>query len=184
MLVSLNACDWQVRVATSSDLSGIAQIITESFYSQNGLWGWAFPLFKIGIYEDLRYRLQTLMPHQTCLVAIHTSQSGNHQVLGTVELGVRFVHSWTNYNRLSPYVSNLAVDPRYRRYGLGSSLLTSCEQVCKGWGFQDIYLHVLEKNHQARKLYLKLGYEIYRVESSWQDFLFPSRQFLLHKRLS
>ncbi len=181
----LNSWQFQIRAATSADLLGIAQIIAESFHSQKGLWGWAFPLFRLGIYEDLKYRLASMTPHHVCLVAVDTSSTGNHQILGTVELGVRFNDSWTNIQKSYPYLSNLAVHPKYRRYGLASSLLISCEQVCQDWGFEDLYLHVLENNHQARQLYFKLGYRVHGVESNWNSFFFyPSRQIFLHKRLT
>ncbi|MFM2064315.1 MAG: hypothetical protein RLZZ507_3986 [Cyanobacteriota bacterium] len=180
-----NSCQFQIRAATSTDLPGIAQIIAESFHSQKGLWGWAFPLFRLGIYEDLRYRLASRIPHQVCLVAVNTDISGTDQVLGTVELGLRFGDHWANAHKRFPYLSNLAIHPKYRRYGLASSLLTGCEQVCQDWGFEDLYLHVLENNHQARQLYFKLGYRVYKVESYWHSFFFhPSRQIFLHKHLT
>ncbi|MEA5553114.1 N-acetyltransferase [Anabaena cylindrica UHCC 0172] len=179
-----NSWQLQIRAATSADLPGIAQIISESFHSQKGLWGWAFPLFRLGIYEDLRYRLASMTPHHVCLVAVDSSISGTNQILGTVELGIRFSDSWANVHKSFPYLSNLAVDPKYRRYGLASSLLISCEQVCQDWGFQDLYLHVLENNYQARQLYFKLGYRVHKVESHWNTFfLNSSRQIFLHKRL-
>ncbi|MBK1990806.1 GNAT family N-acetyltransferase [Sphaerospermopsis aphanizomenoides BCCUSP55] len=175
----------QIREATSADLYSIAQIIAESFHSQKGLWGWAFPLFRLGIYEDLRHRLASKTPHQVCLVAIDNSISGTNQILGTVELSVRFGDSWANVHKSFPYLSNLAIAPKYRRYGLASSLLITCEQICQDWGFQDLYLHVLENNHQARQLYFKLGYRVHKVESDWHTFFFnPSRLIFLHKRLN
>lgn len=180
-----NSCQFQIRAATSADLPSIAQIIAESFHSQKGLWGWAFPLFRLGIYEDLRYRLASMTPHQVCLVAVDTSTNGANQILATVEIGVRFCDGWINVRKCFPYLSNLAVDPKFRRYGLASSLLISCEQVCKDWGFEDLYLHVLENNHQAKQLYFKLGYRVQKVESSWDSFFFHSaRQMFLHKHLA
>jgi ribosomal protein S18 acetylase RimI-like enzyme len=180
-----NARQLQIRTATSADLPSIAQIISESFHSQKGLWGWAFPLFRLGIYEDLRHRLALRTPHHVCLVAVDDSISGTHQVLGTIELSIRFSDSWSNVYKSFPYLSNLAVHPEYRRYGLASGLLIGCEQICQDWGFQDIYLHVLENNHQARQLYFKLGYRVHKVESPWNTFfLNSSRQIFLHKRLT
>lgn len=182
---SSNPCQFQIRAFTSADLPAIAQIIAESFHSQTGLWAWAFPLLRLGIYEDLRHRLASMTPHQVCLVAVDTSINGTNQILGTVEIGMRFSNSWVNVRKCFPYLSNLAVHPKYRRYGLASNLLISCEQVCQDWGFEDLYLHVLENNYQARRLYFKLGYRIQKVESNWDSFFFhSSRQMLLHKHLT
>lgn len=175
----------EIRAATSADLTGIAQIIAESFHSQTGFWGWAFPLFRLGIYEDLRYRLISPSPHHACLVAIDATPEKGNQIVGTVELNVRFSDSWAYVQKTFPYLSNLAVNPQYRRYGVASSLLMRCEQLSQEWGFQDIYLHVLEKNYPARQLYFKQGYRVHQVESDWNTVLFnQSRQIFLHKRLN
>ncbi|WP_066381392.1 MULTISPECIES: GNAT family N-acetyltransferase [unclassified Anabaena] len=175
----------QVRTATAADLTAIAEIITESFHSHHGLWGWAFPLLRLGIYEDIKYRLSSSAPHHLCLVAINTTANGTPQLVGTVEIGVRFHDSWKQIGKNFIYLSNLAVHPQYRRHGIASRLLVSCEQVSQNWGFHDLYLHVLENNYQARQLYFKLGYQVHQVESNWNLFwLKQSRQILLHKHLT
>ncbi|MDJ0796858.1 MAG: GNAT family N-acetyltransferase [Calothrix sp. MO_167.B12] len=177
------SCLFQIRVAKSSDLSAVSQIIAESFHHQHGMWGWAFPLLRLGIYEDLRHRLALPAPHHICLVAVDSTAGINHLV-GTVEMTVRFSDSWKQAGRSFPYLSNLAVNPQYRRQGAASCLLQSCEQFAQNWGFQDLYLHVLENNHQAQQLYFKLGYRVNKIESSWSRFLFQrSRQMLLHKNI-
>ena len=173
----------QVRVATSDDLMSIAQIVAESFHSQKGLWGWAFPLFRLGVYEDLRYRLQFPTHHHVCLVAVDTTTK-DPKIMGTIEMGVRTSNSWAGISKCFPYLSNLAVHPNYRRLGVASSLLIHCEQISQEWGFQDLYLHVLENNHQARQLYCKLAYRVYKVESLWNALLLNrSREILLHKHI-
>ena len=178
------SCQFQIRPATSADLTGVAQIITESFHKQNGIWGWAFPLIRLGIYEDLRHRIATASPHQVCLVAVDTTTNAANNLVGTVELGLRFTDAWTQVNKSFPYLSNLAVHPKYRQQGAASKLLAACEKVVMSWGFQDLYLHVLEDNHQARQLYVKLGYQVHNVESHWNTFLLGgSRQIFLHKQI-
>ena len=173
----------QIRVATPDDLISIAQIVTESFHSQEGLWGWAFPLFRVGIYEDLKYRLKSPTLHHLCLVAVDAATE-DQKIMGTIEMGVRVTDAWIGVNPGFPYLSNLAVHPGYRRLGVGSSLLRHCEQISQEWGFQDLYLHVLENNHHACQLYFKLAYRVYKVESSWDTLLLNrSRQILLHKRI-
>ena len=175
----------QIRPANPADLSIVAQIIAESFHSQSGVWGLLFPLLRLGIYEDLRHRLALSAPHHICLVAVDTNGNESNNLVGSVELGVRFSDSWTQSGRSFPYLSNLAVNPKYRRRGVASNLLLSCERVALAWGFQDIYLHVLENNHQARQLYLKQGYRVQKVEFSWNSFIFRgSQQIFLHKHLN
>ncbi|WP_230967882.1 GNAT family N-acetyltransferase [Nostoc sp. WHI] len=179
------SCQFQIRTATPADLNGVAQIIAESFHSPNGMWGWAFPLLRLGIYEDLRHRMASPAPRHVCLVALEATGVTNNLV-GTVELGVRYNDSWSQVGMGGfPYLSNLAVHPKYRRYGVASGLLTSCERVSHEWGFKDLYLHVLENNHQARQLYFKLGYRVHKVESNWNTFFLKrSSQMLLHKHLN
>lgn len=41
-----------------------------------------------------------------------------------------------------PVVSNLAVDPRARRCGIGSALMDACEDTAKKWGFDEVILQV------------------------------------------
>ena len=176
---------FQIRPASPADLSAVAQIIAESFHSQKGLWGLLFPLLRLGIYEDLRHRFASSAPHHVCLVAIDTTKEESNNLVGSVELGVRFSDSWAQSGQSFPYLSNLAVNPKYRRRGVASSLLLSCERVSLAWGFQDIYLHVLENNYQARQLYFKQGYRVHKVEFSWNAFILRgSQQIFLHKHLS
>lgn len=175
---------FQIRAATPADLPTVAQIIAESFHSQQGFWGWAFPLLRLSIYEDLRHCLASPRPHHICLVAVDLTTDRANSIVGTVELCVRLHDTWTHISKSFPYLSNLAVHPKYRRHGIASGLLISCEQVAQEWGFHDLYLHVLEDNCQAQQLYLKLGYRVHRVESHWNAFLLNrSRQIFLHKHL-
>ncbi|MEH2325826.1 MAG: GNAT family N-acetyltransferase [Nostoc sp.] len=180
------ACwQFQIRTATPADLIGVSQIIAESFHSQQGIWGWAFPLLRLGIYEDLRHRMASPPSRHIYLVAFEATTGVANNLVGSVELGVRYSDSWSQLGMGFPYLSNLAVHPQYRRHGVASGLLTSCEKVSRDWGFKDLYLHVLEKNYQARQLYFKLGYRVHKVESNWNTFfLRRSSKMLLHKHLS
>ena len=183
----------QVRAVEPQDLSDVAEILCDSFHSKEGTFGWAYPLLRLGIYEDLRSRLQNSAPHHVCLVATYGSARVNDlansyicsppTLAGTVEMAVRPTTGLWGGNKY-PYLSNLAVHPRDRRRGIGEQLLLTCERTAREWGFHDIYLHVLENNYQARQLYFKLGYHLHQIDAGWSSWLWGRpRQILLHKYL-
>lgn len=191
----------KIRAAKTEDLSYLAEILANSFHSRGGIAGWFYPLFRLGIYEDLRHRLQFSSSRYVCLVGIYKELDlGEHQdqlwieqevkerdcVVGTVEMSLRSHNPWQFYGSSTyPYLSNVAVQSSYRRRGVARQLLLACEQIALNWGYQDLYLHVLENNHKARGLYSQLGYRLHQVDSNWACFLLGKpRQLLLHKRLS
>jgi ribosomal protein S18 acetylase RimI-like enzyme len=188
----LNADSVLVRTARQQDLDRLADVLSSSFHTKEGVIGWIYPLFRMGIYEDLRNRLRTKTAHYVCLVAVKQSfpEASNHSLgdenlVGTVEMGLRTQSFWQPRSSAYLYVSNLAVQREYRRQGVAQQLLLTCERVALDWGFQELYLHVLENNFQGRQLYRKVGYQIKCAESSlsyW--FLGQPRQLLMHKRLS
>lgn len=178
----------QIRAAQAVDLGGIAEIITDSFHSPDGIWGWTHPLLRLGIYEDLKNRLRSNSPQQhICLVAFTAATKGGSRtddLAGTVEMALRLNEFWQCVRPRYLYLSNLAVHSSYRRRGVAQQLLLNCERVAISWGFQDLYLHVLENNYQARQLYCKLGYKLQQVESGWGTWLMGRpKQLFLHKHL-
>lgn len=185
---------WLVRPAKLEDMSSVAEILADSFHSREGMFGWAYPLLRLGIHEDLSNRLRSNSQHHVCLVAlaraINPGNSYNSLVAGTVEMSVRshanpYLNPHTDYlNRQYPYLSNLAVHTKYRRRKVAFQLLLNCERVALSWGKADLYLHVLENNHWARQLYFKLGYKLHSIDASWTTkILGRPRQILLHKHL-
>lgn len=184
---------FQIRAALPEDLTSLAEILADSFHSHQGILGWAYPLLRLGIYEDLLTRLRSTLQHHICLVAVegaaNTAIEGCYHsasnIAGTVEMALRSTEPFARTTGQYLYLSNLAVRPTYRRRGVANQLLLSCERVALEWGFQDLYLHVLENNHQARQLYFKLGYRLHKVDLSWTTWLLGRpRQLFLHKRLS
>lgn len=180
-----------IRTVRTQDLLSLAEVLTSSFHSADGTWGWLYPLLRVGIYEDLKSRLQARKPHYACLVAVlrdtrsllQTAGLGDRPI-GTVELSLR--HPPLNPFRKSRYLylSNLAVSKEYRRQGVAQQLLQACERIALDWGFHELYLHVLEDNHAAKRLYYKAGYRVRSIELNpiaWA--LGKPRQLLLAKRL-
>jgi ribosomal protein S18 acetylase RimI-like enzyme len=173
-----------IRHAYLKDIYELAEVLTQSFYSYQGLLCWLYPLFKLGVCEDLRSRLNSRSGDYSCLVAMRTSDRGDGEVVGTAEVGLRSSSFLSSSNYKYPYISNLAVKTSCRRQGIARQMLTKCEQIALLWGFSEICLHVLENNHQAKQLYFTNGYTIKQIESSLSDYLTQRpRRLLLSKQL-
>ncbi len=56
------------------------------------------------------------------------------------------------------HLASIAVDPKYRRKGIGSALLASIEHVCWSMGYDTVILEVEEGNEPAITLYRLFGY--------------------------
>ncbi|MBD2020332.1 GNAT family N-acetyltransferase [Leptolyngbya sp. FACHB-36] len=176
-----------IRSAQPDDLVELVEILHTSFYSNTGICCWLQPLLRLGMYEDMRQRLQKLSTsHQIILVAIAESNrdARQSQIVGTVEIDLLPVPVLPFLESHSPYVSNLAVKREYRRQGIAQRLLAACEQIAIEQGFQNLYLHVQDKNDVAKQLYTKVGYSTHKPTYSWQDWQ-PWRfgKMLLHKQL-
>ena len=160
---------------------------------------YVYPFLRLSIYEDLRNRIRSKNEHYLCIVAMvvkdtksteNLSTIEGQDLLGTVEISVRSLHQngllplnfWQLDNFEYAYLSNLAVDADYRRLGVAQKLLSFCEDMVLEWGFGDLYLHVLENNHSARRLYYKAGYRLQEVEWTFGSLLFGQpRKLLLRK---
>jgi len=67
----------------------------------------------------------------------------------------------------SGHVISLAVDPKYRRRGLGALLLRSLERKFKESGIFRVFLEVSEWNKVAINLYKKLSYKVIGIRSHY-----------------
>jgi ribosomal protein S18 acetylase RimI-like enzyme len=74
-----------------------------------------------------------------------------------------------------PDVSDVWVQPTWRRHGIGTSLLEACEHVARDQGFGQIGLSVGIENEGAAALYRQHGYEVeeaikpYTESGRWTD---------------
>jgi ribosomal protein S18 acetylase RimI-like enzyme len=182
-----------VRPAAAEDIKAISLVLTQSFYNFPDLVNWVYPFLRFTINEDLRYRLRSHSPLYRCLVAKlvrplngdrHlTDESNDDLVVGTAEIALRSLSFWST-NLQYPYISNLAVHRDFRRLGIGSQLLSKCEQIALEWGYQETRLHVLDSNVSAKQLYCNNGYQISQIEANWANLWFDySPRLLLRKQL-
>lgn len=179
-----------IQLATLEDTRAISSILAKSFYQFPEFASWIYPLVQFTIDEDLRYRLRSRSPLYSCLVAklskFETETSDDRDlgvIIGTAEIALRSTSFWSSEIQY-PYISNLAVKKDYRRMGIGSKLLTKCEQIALDWGYRETRLHVLDKNDSAKQLYCHNGYQISQVETNWKNFWFDySPRLLLKKQI-
>ncbi len=172
----VNSPALDIRTLQIQDLRMVTEVLANSFHSSQGWSYWLFPLIKLGIYEDLRHRLRQANPNYQCIVARY----GQEPIIGTAEMSLRPSIGFTAF----PYLSNLAVSLTHRRRGTARQLLRRCEQIALDWGYDVLFLHVLEDNTAAQKLYEANGYQLCREEWCLSDWLFHrSRRLLLSKKL-
>jgi GNAT superfamily N-acetyltransferase len=127
--------------------------------------------------------------------------------IATVELSVRPSDTWSRdpwvwptwplgsirsilstgqrHRKQYPYIANLAVIASARRRGIARRLLERCERTALAWGYDRLYLHVLENNTPARSLYHQQGYRPQQIITTPSSFwLKQPRQILLCKILT
>ncbi|HHP7232558.1 MAG TPA: GNAT family N-acetyltransferase [Xenococcaceae cyanobacterium] len=167
--------------ASTQHIKGITDVLVGSFYNFPEIFNWMYPLIKLTITEDLRYRLRYHSPLYCCLIAL-AKEAPEPEIIGTVEIALNSAF-WSAKPQY-PYISNLAVKDSYRRRGVGSKLLEKCEQIALNWGYRETRLHVLPQNSSARQLYLTSGYQVLTVETSWSGlWIQDSRRLFLGKKL-
>ena len=65
------------------------------------------------------------------------------------------------------YIGNMVVDKSFRRKGIATDLLASCEQLAKRWNSDSMWLHVGVDSPPAQRLYRNLGYRQRGVDPWW-----------------
>jgi ribosomal protein S18 acetylase RimI-like enzyme len=172
-----------VRSIQLEDIAPVAELLSEAFYAGHPWLGWVAPVFKMGIYQDLKSRYLNQPPKHTCLVGFQRSNQGVPAIVGTVEVAVRPLVSWDTFGLAVPYISNLAVAHSCRRQGVGRELLLACEPIVQHWQYDELFLHVKGDNQAAKGLYTSVGYQQQRDDSPWSWLLGQPTQLLLRKQL-
>lgn len=82
------------------------------------------------------------------------------------------------------YLSNIAVDPRYRRHGIASAILQKCELITIDARLRSLYLHARMSDSGAQTFYVKAGYLIAdadtRLSAIWHRI---APRVLMYKQL-
>ena len=181
----MNTSNFQVRDCTHGELSLVADIIMDSFYNYTdpgSVWKQLTKLAELN-------RVQQNFPygpdkehHRMMVVTTSTNCNASDtttNICGFVDIDTRIPNRPTSYKyNPRPYLSDLCIHPNYRRYGLASLLIQSCEEYCQSHHRRkssnqrnaflstddplgpEIYIRVETKNIIAIQMYQKLGYSI------------------------
>lgn len=146
----------RIREANINDIEKIYSIERKSFDEKE--------LYPIAL---LRFYLN--ISSKTFLVA---EMSG--EIVGYVVAVVR-----RNY---IGHIISIAVDPLFRRKGIGRALINKIEEILENLGCIILRLEVNERNLTARNLYLNAGFsEAYRIPNYYHDGFSAIVMFKLKK---
>lgn len=81
------------------------------------------------------------------------------------------------------YMAGMAVKEKYRREGVGTTLLTAAEMIAKDWGREEQVLHVYADNVSAIEFYTRNGYNGIRFESDIFTILGKRSRITMWKHL-
>ncbi|MBE9158471.1 GNAT family N-acetyltransferase [Nodosilinea sp. LEGE 06152] len=175
-----------IRPARLQDVERLTDVLTTSFYDCSGWRYWVYPFIRLGIQEDLKQRLKAQSPRYACLMAMSSAgatPADGPAIAGTVEASLRQPWPWQGDRHI--YISNLAVGQSFRRQGIASALLQSCEQLAQQWRIYDLRLHVMEDNLAAQALYRKAGFGVFQTEDTPASWIgLQARRLLLRKTIT
>ncbi|MGB3299869.1 MAG: GNAT family N-acetyltransferase [Phormidesmis sp.] len=178
---------FRIRAAQPKDLAQIVTVLLTSFYAQAKATHWLYWLLRMGIQEDIRVKIKSPAGQYACVVAttLHPTSAQSGAVIGTAEVSQRPCETWQLFPPKRAYLSNLAIDPAYRREGVAQQLIATCESVALSWGFHSVYLHVMADNVAAQALYARAGYQQREVSNPVLSRLgIRTQRLLLSKRVS
>lgn len=162
----------------------MAALLSLCFYPQDGWRSWFTPLLQMGIFHDLQSRYSVHRSPYTRLIGAQILRSTSSELIGTVEVSLKPLSPWSPFAPAVAYISNLAVVPPYRSQGVGKQLLLACEPIVRQWRQNHLYLHVLNDNTPAQRLYAKVGYQLTHPNARQASLIFaPSKRLLLSKSL-
>jgi ribosomal protein S18 acetylase RimI-like enzyme len=141
-----------VRRATPADAPAIASLYEELHAAQ---WTGDEPIPGVspdGWLDEVR---AALAAYGTQLLV---ATSASKEVIGSVrvEFGER------PYGRIAEIRRLIVTDP-CRRRGVGAMLMAAAEDAARDGGAMDIRLTVIAENDPARRLYERLGYELFAI---------------------
>lgn len=161
ILIKHRGMDYTIRTAQMSDVSQI-RILVNHAYKELAERG----LNYTATYQDEAITKSRMSKGETFVL------SDQNEIIGTV------LFSMQNYFTLrnSGYVSQLAISPKFKRCGLGSLLMSLCEDLARSRGLEAIQLDTAKSAIHLVNWYTKLGYKMVG-ETHWEGKTYDSYIF-------
>jgi ribosomal protein S18 acetylase RimI-like enzyme len=160
-------------------LKDVADIIVESFYSSDFFakspWRHFYRLAELDrLQQNFPYYSDDEQRHSVFVaVAAETKQ-----VIAFVDVDARPATRKQDAPR--PYLSDLCISSTWRRRGIATSLVQTCERtVCHDMKRRELYIRVEQANHAAIQMYKNLHYQ----QQDHDYFGVEDTTMLLHKSL-
>ncbi len=125
------------------------------------LWEIDQRCFPAGI-SYTQMELSGFITRRNAVTLVGEFQSGEGESNGEVRRIAGFVVAHP-VRRKYGRILTLDVLPEARRCGLGSALMTACEERLRSLGCAEVYLETAVNNQPALRLYRKLGYQVLRT---------------------
>jgi ribosomal protein S18 acetylase RimI-like enzyme len=136
----------------------------DSFYTSQTSWKKLFRLAELN-------RLQQNYPYtDTDLHQMLVAVIDNQKVVGFCDVDARPCKTHPPLPR--PYLSDLAVDPKYRRRGIAKSLVQRGESFLQKVPREELFIRVEETNQAAISMYTGLGYETVGIDREKDKSIF------------
>jgi ribosomal protein S18 acetylase RimI-like enzyme len=136
------------------DLGVVSDLIMTSFYTgENTRSPWR-QMFRLGELNRLQQNFPYDDVRHSMLVA---SCRSTHEIMAFVDIDARPAKRLQDPPR--PYLSDLSVDPDWRRNGIASKLIQECEHLAIKMGKNELFIRVERNNTPALHMYEGLGYQ-------------------------
>jgi ribosomal protein S18 acetylase RimI-like enzyme len=152
----------------SAELGTVADIFIDSFYTSKTSWKKLYRLAELNrLQQNFPYKDTDL--HQM-LVAVSVIDLDNRTIVGFCDVDARPCQTHPPLPR--PYLSDLAVDPQYRRLGIASALVQMGESFLQNVPRDEVFIRVDETNESAMNMYKGLGYETVGIDKYKDNKIF------------
>ena len=135
----------QLRLATSADISAL-RILLNVAYKELSDMG----LNYTASYQDDHTTAQRVKNGRAFVLL------DDQQIIGTILFGTKNLKTGRN----TAYISQFAIDPLYKKMGLGSQLMDYCENLAEAEGFDGVQLDTAIPADYLVQWYKRRGYNI------------------------